>query len=237
MANWKMNPTSESAATELARNTDISGVVIIPPFPFIQAIGSVLKNAALGAQNVFWENSGAYTGEVSPIMLKGLGVSYVIIGHSERRKYFKETDEIISKKVKIAIDSGLNVILCVGENEDIRKNGTAASVEFVEKQLEQSIMDMSKNNTAEIIIAYEPVWAIGTGKNATPEDAEEMAEYIKKVIKRLDKFRKPVRVLYGGSVSQKNARGLSSGKNIGGFLVGGASLNAQELRGVISETL
>ncbi len=232
-----MNPETESAAIELARNADVLGVVIVPPFPFIQAVGKILKRAALGAQDVFWENSGAYTGEVSPIMLKRLGVSYVIVGHSERRRYFKETDEIISKKAKIAVDAGLNVILCVGENGDIRKNGAATSMEFVKKQLEQSIINISKNSVAEIIIAYEPVWAIGTGKNATPEDAEEMAEYIKKVIERLDEFQKPVRVLYGGSVSQKNARVLSSGKNIDGLLVGGVSLNAQEFRGVISETL
>ncbi len=208
-----MNPQSEPEAVKLARAEDLKNAVIIPPFPFLGPVKKILKQAPLGAQNVFYEEKGAYTGEVSPAMLKKLGVRYVIIGHSERRR-LGEDDAMIAKKVSAATAAGLIVILCVGEPAGIYKKGNRATELFIRKQLR--FLKNKKN----LIVAYEPIWAIGTGKNAHPEDAARVAQLIKSIIS--------VPVLYGGSTNSKNAKSFLEKKEISGLLVGGASLDAKE---------
>jgi len=217
-ANWKMNPITESEAVKLARASDVKNAVLIPPFPFLKAVKSVLKNASLGAQDVFYEEKGAFTGEISPQMLKKLGVKYVVVGHSERRR-LGETDEVIAKKVKAGISAGLKVILCVGEPLSVYKKGKKATEEFIKKQL-KFIKD--KKN---LIIAYEPIWAVGTGKNANPEDAARVARFIKNIVS--------VPVLYGGSTNSKNTEIFLKKKEIAGLLIGGASIDAREFQKMI----
>jgi len=217
-ANWKMNPQSEVEAVKLARAGDFKNAVIIPPFPFLKAVKSVLKNASLGAQDVFYEEKGAYTGEVSPSMLKKLGVKYVVVGHSERRR-LGESDEMIAKKVRAGIDAGLKVILCVGESLGVYKKGKKATEVFIKKQF-KFIKD--KKN---LIVAYEPIWAVGTGKNADPEDAARVARFIKSIIS--------VPVLYGGSTNSKNTGDFLKKKEIAGLLIGGASIDVGEFQEMI----
>ncbi|MEW6617105.1 MAG: triose-phosphate isomerase [Patescibacteria group bacterium] len=216
--NWKMNPQSEVEAVKLARASDVKNAVLIPPFPFLKAVKNVLKNASVGAQDVFYEEKGAFTGEVSPEMLKKLGVKYVVIGHSERRR-LGENDEVIAKKVKVGIHAGLKVILCVGEPLSVYKKGKKATEEFIKKQLK--FVKDKKN----LIIAYEPIWAVGTGKNADPEDAACVARFIKNIVS--------VPVLYGGSTNSKNAEGFLRKKEIAGLLIGGASIDAKEFQKMI----
>lgn len=215
IANWKMNPQSEPEAVKLARAGDYKGTVIVPPFHFLKAVGDVLKNASLGAQDVFYEMKGAYTGEISPVMLKKIGTKYVIVGHSERRS-LGENDAMIAKKVSAGMSAGLTVILCVGEPLEIYKQGRKATEGFIKKQLK--LIKNKKN----LIVAYEPIWAVGTGKNADPEDAARVARLIKSII--------PVPVLYGGSTNSKNAKSFLEKKEIFGLLIGGASLYPKEFK-------
>ena len=219
MANWKLNPTSEVEAIKLAKAEDFKNVIIAPPFPFLKSVGGFIRNADLGAQDVFWKEEGAYTGEVSASQLKSLGVNYVIIGHFERRA-LGETDEIVNKKIKAALQAGLKIILCVGENWSIRRKGLAAAKKFVKNQLQKDLGGI-KN----LIVAYEPVWAIGTGKSDKPSETVEMVKFIKKILN--------AKVLYGGSVNSKNAKSFLDKKEISGALVGGASLNAKEFKKII----
>ena len=232
VANFKMNPATVSEAIRLARSYDKKGVVIAPSSVFLGAIGGVLKESALGAQDVSYELTGAHTGEISVVQLKSLGVKYVIIGHSERRA-LGETDAIINEKIKAALAGGLKVILCVGEKLGIRKKGIAAAKLFVAGQLRKDLKQATKDRrqVEDLVIAYEPIWAIGTGKNETPENASEMALFIKRQTTR-DK-RQGIRVLYGGSVNAKNAKSFLKAKNIDGLLVGGASLKAEEFNKII----
>ncbi len=217
-ANWKMNPTTEQEAVKLARAGDVKNAVLIPPFPFLNAVKNVLKSASVGAQDVFYEEKGAFTGEVSPQMLKKLGVQYVVVGHSERRR-LGENDEMIAKKVKAGIHAGLKVILCVGEPLSVYKKGKKATEEFIKKQF-RFIKD--KKN---LIVAYEPIWAVGTGKNADPEDVARVVQFIKNIAS--------VPVLYGGSTNSKNAKSFLEKKEIAGLLVGGASINVKEFQKMI----
>jgi len=217
IANWKMNPVSEKEAIKLARTEDFRNAVIVPPFPFLGTIKKVLKNASLGAQNTFYEERGAYTGEISPVMLKKLGVKYIIIGHSERRA-LGESDIMIARKVNAAISAGCVAVLCVGEPLSVRKKGSAEVKKYIGRQLR--IFKNSKSK--DLIIAYEPIWAIGTGKNANPEDAAYVARYIRSIVR--------VPVVYGGSTNSKNAEYFLIKKEIAGLLVGGASLNGKEFR-------
>lgn len=238
VANWKENPGSKAAALTLfkavagAHNKKV-GVVICPPYIFLDEIGqaykrlSSKKNIALGAEDVFWEEQGPFTGGVGPKMLAGLGVRYVIVGHSERRKWFKETDAMVNKKVKLAVSDGLIVILCVGESLVVRKKGVRSAESFIKSQLKKDLQNVRQGN---IVIAYEPIWAIGSGRSDSPEDAAAMARYIKKT---LGKSRKGVKVLYGGSVNGANARDYVQLKDIDGALVGGASLKADEFKKII----
>jgi len=245
IANWKMNPRTEKEAVRLAKETEKktrglknAEVVIAPPFVFLEAVGKILKpitynlKPKLGAQDIFWKEKGAYTGEVSSQELKSLGVKYVIVGHSERR-LAGETDTEISWKVAAGLKAGLRVVLCVGEPWSVRKRGLAAAKRFVENQFQKDLKGIKnyKLKTKNLIIAYEPVWAIGTGRADKPKDAVEMARFIKKSL--VVSHKSKVRVLYGGSVNSKNARAFLSPKEIDGALVGKASLKAGEFGRIV----
>ena len=237
VANWKMNPSSESEAVRLAKSCDEKGVVICPPFTFLSATHQNLRKAELGAQDVFWENpipGGAFTGEVSISMLKKIGVGYVIIGHSERRKYLGETDEMINKKVMATLGFGLKVILCVGEPLLVRKEGLDTAKNYVKKQLLADLKDIPnlQRQISNIIIAYEPIWAIGTGKPDNPADSAEMSKFIKALLN--SKFNiQNSKVIYGGSVTSSNVGRIFEYREIDGALVGGASLKAEEFKKII----
>ncbi len=239
VANWKMNPDSLGRAVSLAKKIDAGipktkniEVVIAPPFPFLAEVGKVLRNAKLGAQDAFWENVGPYTGEVSAAMLNHSGVEYVIIGHSERRRFLHETDEMIHKKILASLLAGLKVILCVGEPLAVRKRGLAAAKRFVGDQLKKDLKSPTTYHLppTNLIIAYEPIWAISTGKPDRPADAAEMIQFIKRQVSGV---KGQVRVLYGGSVNSQNAGSFVHYKGIDGALVGGAGLKAEELKKII----
>jgi len=223
--NWKMNPQTLKEAISLAKASDYKNIIITPPFLFLEELSQILKNAELGAQDVFWEKEGAFTGEVSITELKDAGVKYVIVGHSERRYKFGETDEQINKKVKAIINSGLTPILCVGETLEERKNNEKEKI--LKRQLESDLSAINKN----LIIAYEPVWAIGTGQPETPEDALATIQYIKNFISK--RFKLDIKVLYGGSVTSDNLDSYIKYEDIDGALVGGASLDPEEIKKII----
>lgn len=233
IANWKMNPASEAEAVLLAKASDVAGLIIVPPFPFIPAVGKVIKNAELGAQDLFWGNpSGAYTGEVSAEELKSLGVKYVIIGHSERRRDLGETDEMVAKKIKTALESGLTPILCVGESAEERAAGKTEEVIGRELKIGLSLFPAITYNLKPmtLIIAYEPIWAIGTGTPDTPQNMLNMVQYIRRVLKNLfPELVEGIHMIYGGSITSKNAGDFLKHKEIEGLLVGGASLKPEEI--------
>lgn len=211
VANWKMNPQTAAEAIQLARAIDKKNVVIAAPFVYLANLKLKIKNSELCAQDVFWQEKGAYTGEISPMMLKKLGVEYVIIGHSERR-VLGETDEIINKKIKAALSVGLKIILCVSEKK------------FIQNQIRKDLKGIKIIN---LIIAYEPTWAIGTGKADTQENSKKVLNFIKSL------FKDKLKVLYGGSVNSKNAAGFLN--MFDGLLVGNASLNAKEFGKIIKD--
>ena len=225
IANWKLNPKTVDEAIQLAKASDFAGAVIVPPFIFLEAVSKTIKKAKLGAQDVFWEDTGAFTGEVSPSQLKNLGVKYVIIGHSERRS-LGETDEMVGKKVAAAFRNGLIPILCIGETAEQRQKGETQKV--VERQLKIGLSLYLKPHTLNLIIAYEPIWAIGTGNPDTPEDMIEMAALIKSKIKN-----QKSKIIYGGSITSGNAAEFLGHKEIEGALVGGASLKSEEFKKII----
>lgn len=230
--NWKMNETPKEAL-ELVKllkdkvNTDKSDVVFCVPAIDIIPVAEALKgtNISVGAENMYFEDSGAFTGEISPNMLVEAGVKYVIIGHSERRQYFNETDETVNKKVLKAIEKGLIPIVCVGETLEQRKQGI--TVDFIRIQIKRAFQNVDAEQAEKVVIAYEPIWAIGTGVTATSEQAEEVCASIRKVISEIynDSIADKIRIQYGGSVKGSNAKELFSMDNIDGGLVGGASLN------------
>ena len=226
--NWKMNPTTLKEAGQLFYSAETGNKFIIAPpsvyLPIFQLAVKHQKNIELAAQNAFWEEKGAYTGEISPKMLKNLGVEYVIVGHSERRNYLEETDEMINKKVHAAIKAGLKVILCVGENLVIRKKGERAVEKFIADQIKKDLKGIGNNS--KIIVAYEPIWAIGTGRNDTSQDAVVMAKFIKKILKS-------TRVLYGGSVNSKNISAFINQPEIDGALIGHASVDKKEFKKIL----
>ncbi len=232
--NWKMNLTRAEAvklATEIkdALKDGKNKYMIAPSFTLIQDVGEVLKgsNILLGAQNMSAEEKGAFTGEVSPLQLKDLGVQVVILGHSERRHILKETDDFINKKVKLALSHNFEVILCVGELLEEREAGKAVAV--CEEQIRKGLDGISANELEKITIAYEPVWAIGTGKTATPEDADEIHLAIRNVLKDIygEDAAKNMCIQYGGSMKPENAESLLAKENINGGLIGGAGLKAE----------
>ncbi len=231
IANWKMYPKTLREAQALwgrmrgaPRGVD---VVVAPPFPYLAALRHV-RGIALGAQDVFWEAKGAFTGEVSPRMLRSLGVKFVIVGHSERRRVLHETDDMIAKKLAFVLKARLTPILCVGE--DLRDaDGKFFSV--LKHQVREAFKRVRRAEAARVVVAYEPVWAVGKGKkSASPKDANEAALFIKKVIAEFAgaKAAKRVRVLYGGSVSSKDAAAFLQEREISGLLVGRQSLNPRE---------
>ena len=223
VANWKLHPARESEAVKLAKASDAKGVVVCPPFPFLEEVGNSLRRASLGAQDLFSEPAGPYTGEVSAAMLKNLGVKYVIVGHSERRRWLGETDEMVNKKIKAALQAKLVPIVCVGEPKEVRRKGTSAARAFVGKQLRAGLKGISSS----VVIAYEPIWAIGTGKPDDPKETVGMAHHIS------SRAGKRTKVLYGGSVTAQNVRDFLQYKDIHGALVGGASLKIQEFKKII----
>lgn len=230
--NWKMNPATLQEASVLAQASDHENVVVVPPFPFLSAVSEALIKARLGAQDLFWEEKGAFTGEVSAEELKSLGVSHVIIGHSERRHKLGETDEVIAKKLKAAVDFGLTPILCVGETEEEKNKGMQREV--ISRQMQSALClvnDQLERSNKELFIAYEPVWAIGTGDPETPEGAAETIKYIKSLV--ASHCTMNARILYGGSVDSKNLKDFLSVKEIDGALVGGASLKIGEVEKMI----
>ncbi len=222
VANWKMNPFVIKEAEKVAKavemaNSNKNEVVICPPFLFLEKLGKIIKKTKLGAQNCFWEKEGAFTGEISPRQLKNLGVRYVIIGHSERRK-MGESDEIIIKKVATAKQEGLSIILCVGENEEEKRaNKTKAVIETQLKKIKE-----------EVIVAYEPIWAIGTGQSCHYSEAEKIRIFIKEMRGSTSL------ILYGGSVNSKNAGDYLKKAKFSGLLIGGVSLNLKEFQKIIN---
>jgi triosephosphate isomerase len=190
----------------------------------------------LGAQNVYWEEKGAFTGEVSPVMLKEIGVKYVVIGHSERRTYFHETNETVNKKVRSALKAGLLPIMCVGERLEEREAGKTFDV--IRDHVTVGLKGISKEDILKIVIAYEPVWAIGTGKTATPDQAQEAHLYIRGLLKEIynESVAQSVRIQYGGSVKPENIKELISQKDIDGALVGGASLKVEQFAPIVKES-
>ncbi|MFX1465165.1 MAG: triose-phosphate isomerase [Promethearchaeota archaeon] len=237
--NWKMNKTNAEAVEIISKLNeliiDVKGVEVIigPPFTALSDVKKVAGKVKVAAQNMHWEEKGAFTGEISPIMLNDLGVDYVILGHSERRAYFGETNEIINKKIKSALVHGLNPILCVGEKLEDRENGNTENV--VEDHVKGGLEGISKAEMASVVVAYEPVWAIGTGKTATPEQAEEVHAFIRKLLTAMYDVEMAINtsILYGGSVKPANSKALFSKDNIDGGLVGGASLKADDFSVIV----
>jgi triosephosphate isomerase (TIM) len=241
-ANWKMNLTHSEAEsylqsflTEIGDVNDVE-VLIIPPFTAIPALVSAsekMQAVRIGAQNMHWEKSGAFTGEISATMLRALYIKYVILGHSERRTLFGETDEIVNRKVRAALDAGLRPILCVGETLHERDSDHVEQV--LERQLRNALEGVSQKDFIEIVLAYEPCWAIGTGRTATPAQAEQAHAFIRSVLSELadGATAERVRIQYGGSVKPDNAEELMRQKNIDGALVGGASLDPRGFAQII----
>lgn len=239
--NWKMNKTT-GEAINLVRELKaaISGVkgvevAVAPPFTALYAVCKELEGSSirLAAQNLYWEEKGAFTGEVSPLMLKEVGCHYVIIGHSERRQFFGETDETANRRIKAALAQGLKVIFCIGETLKEREEGKTFSV--IERQVEGGLKNLSDKEMKNIVIAYEPIWAIGTGKTATPGQAEEVHRFIRGKIEKLysQEVSEEIRIQYGGSVTPENIKGLMEQANIDGALVGGASLKAESFSKIV----
>ncbi|HOE82722.1 MAG: triose-phosphate isomerase [Myxococcota bacterium] len=238
--NWKMNTDAVSAPnlarevlqkTSRLRNVDIA---VFPPFPLIPSVLKVLDGSAIGvgAQDISAELQGAFTGEVSAGMMTSLGCSYTLVGHSERREYHLESDELVNRKTIRALEAGLIPIVCVGEKLSERDGGETFA--RVERQIKVGLAGLSKEQMARVVIAYEPVWAIGTGRTATPQQAEEVHEFIRKLLATLfdQQIADATRILYGGSVKASNARELMSQPDVDGALVGGASLSSDDFAAI-----
>lgn len=241
--NWKMNTTMASAA-DLARSvvdglgsSQSADVTLIPPFPYLLTVGAILRERAapvmLGAQDVYHRPDGAFTGEVSTTMLKDCGVQVVLVGHSERRHVIGETDDLINLKLKACLDAGLHVILCVGETLEQREAGETDAIN--ESQTRAGLAGVELDQIGQVTIAYEPVWAIGTGKTATPEDAQNAHAKIRAVVSDLYNadIAGHMRIQYGGSVKPGNAAELFGQPDIDGGLIGGASLKADDFIGIV----
>jgi len=242
--NWKMHKTVKdsialaNAITRALSDIENVEVVLCPPFTSLGDVKDIIMDTkiSLGAQNMHWEAQGAYTGEISSGMLKAAGCKYVIVGHSERRAYFGETNETVNKKVKAALKEGLNPIVCVGERLEERESGKAFQV--VSEHVEKGLEGLTEDEMLKIVIAYEPVWAIGTGKNATPDQAEEIHRFIReKLSKKYSKnIAESVRIQYGGSTKPENIESLMTEKDIDGALVGGASLKEVSFADMVKKT-
>jgi len=250
IANWKMNPQSLKGAKLLLnsvkrgiRNVKKVEVVICPPFPYLSSFkfprstpssrrkgpgGRQVSSFKIGAQNCFWEKKGAFSGEISPSMLKNLGCKYVIIGHSERRRYLAETDEMINKKIRAALRAKLSPIFCIGENREQRDRGK--TFDFLKSQILKGLEKIPKKEIKNIIFAYEPIWAVGTGKPCDFTETQIMGLFIRKTIGKLytSRLSHKIRILYGGSVNSQNASDYIKEAKMDGLLIGAASLDAKE---------
>lgn len=241
VGNWKMNMTvseAEKFAKEI-KEIELDESVekgICAPAIDLSTLKSILKDTdiKLGAENMYFEKSGAFTGEISPEMLKDLDLDYVILGHSERREIFKEDDELINKKLKSALEYNLTPIVCVGESLDERENNKA--YDKVKMQIEKAFDGISKDDVSKVVIAYEPIWAIGTGKTASAEDADDMCKYIRELIGSLysENEQEAIRIQYGGSVKPENVVELMNKENIDGGLIGGASLKVESFKKLVN---
>src|SRR5438046_9409348 len=241
-ANWKMNMTQaesarfvESLLLDLGDITDIE-VVIVPPFTALAKVMEALgasQSIKVGAENMHWEPNGAVTGEISAALLRDLLVRYVVLGHSERRQYFDETDEIVNRKVRAAHEATLRPIVCIGETLEQRDKGNVEKILSI--QLHGSLKDVGEKELQETVIAYEPVWAIGTGRNATPQQAQEAHAFIRHTLREMsdETTADRIRIQYGGSVKPENARDLMTQTDIDGALVGGASLDPRSFAQIV----
>jgi triosephosphate isomerase (TIM) len=237
--NWKMYTDPQSAG-ELAGklkssigNCDWSDLAVFPPFTSLATVTSTLQNTkiSVGGQNIHWEKEGAFTGEISALMLAKSGCKMVLIGHSERRQYFGEKDQTVLLKIRAASGSGLKPIVCIGETLEQKESGITENV--IESQINGGLGEIE--NLTDIVLAYEPVWAIGTGKNATPEQASDVHRFIRNLIGKKwgDTAAKGIRILYGGSVKPDNSKALWDKEDIDGFLIGGASLKAESFAAIV----
>lgn len=243
--NWKMNKTSSEAATlaqgvvEAVGNVSNVDIAICPTFTSLETVEKIIEgsNVKLGAQNMHFEKSGAFTGEISAAMLRELHCAYVILGHSERRQYFKECDCLINKKVKAAVASSLKPILCVGETLEEREANK--TIEVVSTQTKGGLDDLTAEEALKVVIAYEPVWAIGTGKTATPAMAQEVHAEIRKVLAGMfgENVAEKIQILYGGSMKPENADELLAQKDIDGGLIGGAALKADSFAALVNSAV
>ncbi len=241
--NWKMHKTN-SEAMKLVKQLKSrlekspagkSRIVICPPFTALAPLAQELKSSGieLGAQNIYSENEGAYTGEISASMAKSAGAKWTIIGHSERRQYFKEDEKVVNQKIRVALENKLKVIMCVGETLELRQQNLTKDI--VTNQVEWGLKGFDQQQLRNIVIAYEPVWAIGTGKTATPDQAQEIHAFLREIVEALfgAGVGKKMTILYGGSVKPDNAEGLFSQPDIDGALIGGASLDAGSFMKII----
>ncbi|MCL2332946.1 MAG: triose-phosphate isomerase [Actinomycetia bacterium] len=242
--NWKMYKTAGEAAILVQNLEDVAlecagdaETVVAPPFTALHSVSTVLQldktPIKLAAQDMFWEEEGAYTGEIAPRMLSDLGVNYVIVGHSERREYFGETDEIVNRKARAVFAHGMTPILCCGETLETREAGQTK--DFIATQIKNGLEGIDTMDALNLVIAYEPIWAIGTGKTATPEMAEEVCAHIRALVAEVfdDVVAPRVRILYGGSVKPENAAQFFAQEDIDGALVGGAALTAEAFGPII----
>lgn len=242
-ANWKMNSTyqdGEKLLADILENKITLGptqlTIFAVPYPYLIMANSRVaheKNYFIAAQNCYHKKSGAFTGEVSTSMLQSIGIKYCVVGHSERREYFKETNRELAEKVNLCLESGITPIFCCGEPLAIRESGTQNS--YVETQLSESLFHLSEDNLQKIVIAYEPIWAIGTGKTASADQAQEMHAYLRSSLEKRygGAAAANISILYGGSVKGNNAKEIFSKEDVDGGLVGGASLNAEEFIQII----
>ena len=239
--NWKMFKTCSEAVETAVQLANLLGknlavdVMIAPPFTALALVSDAIKKTplSLGAQNLFWEFQGAYTGEISPAMLISAGCEYVIIGHSERRQYFGETDNTVNRKITAAVEHDLKPIFCVGESEKERESNDTFSV--LDKQMKTGLKGFSLDQVKTLVIAYEPVWAIGTGKTATADQAQEVHRFLRSLLEKSygNMLAKSIRILYGGSVKPDNISELMAMDDVDGALVGGASLDPETFSGIV----
>ena len=238
--NWKMNMTPSEAKAlvetlkDLVNNPEVDVVYCVPAIDIVPVVEAVKgTNVEVGAENMYIEEKGAYTGEIAPAMIVDAGAKYVIIGHSERREYFNETDEFLNKKVLKAFEHGLTPILCCGESLDQREAGV--TLDWIRLQIKSDLQNVTAEQAASMVIAYEPIWAIGTGKTATPEQAEEMCAFIRGVFGGMydNEAADEILILYGGSMKPSNAADLLAKPDINGGLIGGASLKVDDFSAII----
>ncbi len=239
--NWKMYKTADEAGEfvreflPLVRDAEGVEIVLAPPFPSLAAVAALTQGTRVGvaSQNVHFAGEGAYTGEVSPRMVRNAGAAYAIVGHSERRQYFAETDKLVNSKVLAALAEGIVPILCLGETLAERESGS--TIEVVERQIRAGLAEVPASAARKLLVAYEPVWAIGTGKTATPAQAQEVHAFLRGTLKKMwgDAAGNSVRILYGGSVKPENISELMAEGDIDGALVGGASLSASSFANIV----